>query len=346
MSDPTPPVPPVYEAYRPIEVFVVEERSRPRYWLHGLLLVVTMFTMLVVGAQMQYNFLRGIPSFSFDERTLPVYNSNWGDLRVMFETLFPITWIAQDPLRILMGVPFALTLMLILLAHEMGHYLYCRHYDVDATLPYFIPAPTLIGTLGAFIRIKSPIRSRSALFDIGIAGPIAGFVIAVAVLFLSLPLSKPLVPNTPGADILGYPLIFYLVHWLLTSIGLSGAGRVPLDQVYLHPTAIAAWVGMFATALNLLPGGQLDGGHIVFALFPRLQKHVSLFTIGVLLPMGVYLWQGWWIWAFLLALTGLQHPRVPAWPGVDRNRKLVALIGLALLILTFVPMPFNGAALR
>ncbi len=332
MSDPTPPVPPVYEAYRPIEVFVVGERSRPRYWLHGLLLLVTIFTMLVVGARLQYNFLNNLPAFSMDESTLP---------------LFPLGWIAEQPLRLLLGLPFALTLMLILLAHELGHYLYCRHYGVDATLPFFIPAPTLIGTLGAFIRIKSPIRSRSALFDIGIAGPIAGFVVALAVLVCSLALSKPMLPGTAESDIIfGYPLIFHLAHWGLGILGLSGPGRIPLEQAYLHPTAIAAWVGMFATALNLLPGGQLDGGHIVFSLFPRLHKHVSRLTVGILLPMGIFLWAGWLVWAALLFVSGLRHPQVPAWPGVDGNRKLVALIGLALLILTFVPMPFNGAALR
>jgi len=334
MSDPTPPVPPIYEAYRPIEVFVVAERPRPRYWLHGLLLLATVFTTLVVGARLEFNFLNNLPAFSMDESTLP---------------LFPIGWILQQPGRLLLGVPFAATLMLILLAHELGHYLYCRRYGVDATLPFFIPAPTLIGTLGAFIRIKSPIRSRSALFDIGIAGPIAGFVVALVVLIFSLALSKPMAPGAAESDIVfGYPLIFHLVHWMLITLlpALSGPGRIPLDQAYLHPTAVAAWVGMFATALNLLPGGQLDGGHIVYSLAPRVHKHISRLTVGILLPMGVFLWAGWLVWAVLLTISGIRHPQVPAWPGVDGSRKLVALLGLILLILTFVPMPFNGAALR
>ena len=143
--------------------------------------------------------------------------------------------------------------MLILLAHEMGHYLCCRYYGVNATLPFFIPAPTLIGTLGAFIRIRSPIRSRAALFDIGIAGPIAGFAVAVTVLMFALPLSKPMPPDLAGPDIqLGYPLIFRLVWYILPLTQLKASAGSALHSIYFHPTAIAAWVGMFATALNLL----------------------------------------------------------------------------------------------
>src|SRR5512141_3114088 len=166
MSDPTPPVPYLYEEPRPIEVFVVAPPARPRSWLHVLLLLLTLFTTLIVGARLEYNFLHNLPAFTLQEDTLP---------------MFPLSWIYHAPSRLLLGLPFAGTLLAILLAHEMGHYVFCVRYGVNATLPYFIPAPTLIGTLGAFIRIKSPIRSREALFDIGIAGPIAGFVVAVAV---------------------------------------------------------------------------------------------------------------------------------------------------------------------
>lgn len=330
MSDPIPPASSTYDL-RPLEVFMVQERPRRRYWLHGLLLLATIFTTLVVGARLEFNFLHDLPAFSLDDSTLP---------------LFPLRWVVTEPSRLLLGVPFAGTLLLILLSHEMGHYLYCMRYGVNATLPFFIPAPTLIGTLGAFIRIKSPIRSREALFDIGIAGPIAGFVVAFITLVAALGLSKPLPPGMPSSDIVvGYPLVFHLAHRLLGMLGV-GPGKIPLPMAYLHPTAIAAWVGMFATALNLLPGGQLDGGHMVYALSPRLHKHVSRLTVGILLPMGFFLWAGWFVWALLLTLSGVRHPVVPAWPGLRANRKLLALMALAMLILTFVPEPLKGAAFR
>ena len=142
-----------------MEVYVVRP-PKPRYALHAMLFLATIFTTLVVGARMEFNFLRGLPPFYTGEGSLP---------------LFPIRW-ALHPSHLVLGIPFSFSLMLILLAHEMGHYLCCRYYGVHATLPFFIPFPSLIGTMGAFIRIRSPIRSRSALFDIGIAGPIAGFL--------------------------------------------------------------------------------------------------------------------------------------------------------------------------
>ena len=250
MSDPTPSLPPTIEYYRPAEVYVPRPRKR-HYWLHILLFLATVFSTLVVGARMEFNFQNNQPAFSLNDDALP---------------FFPVRWVLAQPSRLMLGLPFASTLMLILMAHEMGHYLYCRYYGVYATLPFFIPAPTLIGTLGAFIRIRSPISSRTALFDIGIAGPIAGFVVALAVLIFALPHSKMMVPTTLGSDIqLGYPLIFRLA-WAVLPLG--NARGSSLQGMYLHPTAIAAWVGMFATALNLLPGGQLDGGHIVFP-WPR-----------------------------------------------------------------------------
>ncbi len=286
----------------------------------------------MVGARLEFNFVNNLPAFSLDESTLP---------------FFPVRWVLAEPSRLLLGVPFAGTLLLILLSHEMGHFYYCVRYGVNATLPFFIPAPTLIGTLGAFIRIKSPIRSREALFDIGVAGPIAGFVVGLVVLLAALGLSKPMPLGIGQSDIqIGYPLIFHFAHRLLAAMGVGGAISVPLSAVYLHPTAVAAWVGMFATALNLLPGGQLDGGHMVYSLSPRLHKHVSRLTVGILLPMGFFLWAGWFVWAILLTISGMRHPLVPVWPGIHRNRKLLALFALLMLILTFVPEPLTGGALR
>src|SRR5206468_7929345 len=196
-------------------------------------------TTLVVGARMEFNFLHNLPVFSLNDDALP---------------LFPVRWALAQPSRLLLGIPFASTLMLILLAHEMGHYLCCRYYGVRATLPFFIPAPTMIGTLGAVIRIKSRIPTRKALFDIGIAGPIAGFVVAVITLALALNASKPLAGGVGPSDLrLGFPAIFFVMHDVLRSFAPGHAvAALPLARIYLHPTAIAAWVGMFATALNLL----------------------------------------------------------------------------------------------
>lgn len=317
------------EYYRPAEVFVVRA-PKQRYWLHIVLLLATIFTTLVVGARMEFNFQHNQPAFSLNDDEVP---------------FFPLRWAITEPSRLLLGLPFASTLMLILLAHEMGHYLCCRYYGVNATLPFFIPAPTLIGTLGAFIRIRSPIRSRAALFDIGIAGPIAGFVVAVTVLLFAMPLSKTLPPTMASPDIqLGYPLIFRLA-WYVLPLGQLKVGSSALRSIYFHPTAIAAWVGMFATALNLLPGGQLDGGHIVFSLAPRAHKTVSRLTILALIPMALYFWAGWLIWAVLLRISGMRHPMVAEWPGVTGVRRWVAAFGLVMLILTLAPAPFAHSSL-
>src|SRR5271156_2299154 len=209
------------EYYRPVEVFVVQP-PKQRYWLHIVLLLATIFTTLVVGARMEFNFEHNQPAFSLNDDEVP---------------FFPLRWMLAEPSRVLLGVPFASTLMLILLAHEMGHYLCCCYYGVNATLPFFIPAPTLIGTLGAFIRIRSPIRSRAALFDIGIAGPIAGFVVATTVLIFALPMSKVVPVAATDLDVqLGYPLIFRVVSALLPLAGAQGGSSLP-QNMYFHPTA-------------------------------------------------------------------------------------------------------------
>jgi membrane-associated protease RseP (regulator of RpoE activity) len=305
---------------------------RQRYWLHALLLLLTCFTTLVMGARMQFNYAHNEPALWLSDNS---------------PSLFPINWVVSNPALVLGGLPFAATLMLILLAHEMGHYLYCRRYGVWATLPFFIPGLPLFGTFGAFIRIRSPIRSRTALFDIGIAGPVAGFVVAVAVLAVSLGWSKPMHPGVGAAAYeLGYPLIFQLAHRLLASLSLlHGSAALPLDRVLLHPTAIAAWVGMFATSLNLLPGGQLDGGHIVFSIAPKAHKFVSRLTILILLPMAYYLWTGWFVWAILLQLSSLRHPQVAEWPRVSGGRTWLAVLALLMLALTLTPAPIRGSSL-
>ena len=239
------------------------------------------------------------------------------------------------------------TLMLFFLAHEMGHYLYCRRYGVYATLPFFIPVPTPIGTMGAVILIRSRIRSRTALFDIGIAGPIAGFVVALAVLVVSLAWSKPMQAGLGQPDYeLGYPLIFKIVYRLLAASGvIRGPAALTLGGILVHPTTIAAWVGMLATSLNLLPGGQLDGGHIIFSIAPQAHKQVSRLTILILLVMAYYLWSGWLVWAVLLWFTSFRHQQVAEWPRVSGGRLWLAVFALLMLVVTLTPAPLAHSSL-
>jgi Zn-dependent protease len=325
MSEPTSTFPTVLdrEQQREPGVWVIP-RPRQRWRLYGLFFVLTLFSTTVVGARMQYNFLHRQPVFSLNDDTL---------------SLFPISWIAHHPANLLLGLPFSLTLMFILFAHEMGHYLYARRYRVYVTPPLFVPCPylSLFGTLGAFIRIKSPIPSRAALFDIGIAGPLAGFIPACVALVYGLSLSRPVASTTTSLQ-LGFPLVFHLAAHLLHI-------AVPLSALSLHPIAAAAWVGMFATALNLLPVGQLDGGHIIFSISPRGHRWISLAAIVVLVPLGKYLWLGWLVWAALLTAT-LQHPRVPRYPDATGGRRVLAFCALVILALTFTPAPLKNGSGR
>jgi len=312
---------------------------RPRCWVHALLLAATAFTTLVVGARLEFNFQNNLPALVDLGGRIP---------------FFPVEWVLEHPSRLLLGIPFATTLLLILLAHEMGHYLFCRYYGVRATLPFFIPAPTLIGTLGAVIRIKAPIRSRAALFDIGIAGPIAGFVVAVLTLMAALVLSKPLGTVGPSEIRLEFPRIFYAVHGALRYIAPKQAVSIlPLARVYLHPMAIAAWVGMYATALNLLPSGQLDGGHIVYALAPRTHRVISWITVAVLIYLGAVAYKSdqssysWWFWAGLITVMNIltfRHRQAPEDPAIPSNRWGLAIIAAVMLFVTFTLSPFHISA--
>jgi membrane-associated protease RseP (regulator of RpoE activity) len=329
MSDLIPQVSSTTDFYRPVEVFVVHP-PKPRYWLHILLFVVTIFTTLVVGARMEFNFLHNQPNFVAGNEFMP---------------FFPVEWALARPARLLLGIPFSASLLFILFAHEMGHYLYCRHYHVYATLPFFIPAPTLIGTVGAVIRIRSPIRSRTALFDIGIAGPIAGFTVAITTLFAALLLSKPAATAAIQPDlVLGFPLVFQVAHQILAAVAPNSSAALPLDGVLFHPTAVAAWVGMFATALNLLPSGQLDGGHIVYALWPRAHRWISWITVLFLVYLGWH-YAGWRLWAVLITAMNViswRQRQAPDFPGISSGRWLLAALALLMLVLTFAPVPFHG----
>jgi membrane-associated protease RseP (regulator of RpoE activity) len=253
----------------------------------------------------------------------------------------------EEPWKFYQGFPFSLTLLAILGTHEFGHYWMARHHGVPVTLPYFIPAPSLIGTFGAFIRIKGAVPNRGALFDIGVAGPLAGFVVAVPAIVLGLTLSD----IKPAAELsgigLGSSLLFNGLVYVL--LGITPQAY----DVILHPIAFAGWIGFLVTAFNLIPASQLDGGHIIYSLFGRWHRPVTLLCMLALLPMGWY-WPGWWLWAFIIFWFSGPHvawrqgwhmafahpPLLDEATPLSRTQKWVAAAALAIFVLTFPPVPF------
>src|ERR1700677_4785260 len=226
---------------------------KPPFWPALILFLMTLVSTLAVGAEFALSYAHNVAPFSGDENPLTMM-------------MAPL----QHPRLLLLGIPFSLTLLGILLMHEMGHYFTCKYYGVDVSYPYFIPAPTLFGTFGAFLRIRSPITTRRALFDIGIAGPIAGFLVAVPLLAYGIAISKIVPGAQQNADFFfGNPLLMRIF------IGLFHPGADP-SSLLLHAVARAAWFGLFATALNLLPVWQLDGGHILYSLASKKHKEFSL----------------------------------------------------------------------
>jgi membrane-associated protease RseP (regulator of RpoE activity) len=284
------------------EILVEEPEPRPAYGLALALFVATLGTTVVAGA-----LIDGADPFA-------------------------------RPAEVVRGIPFSLTLMAILLTHEMGHYLTSRYYGVRASLPYFIPAPPIpffIGTFGAFINMRSPIMRRGPLLEIGAMGPIAGFVVAVVAVIAGLESSS----YQPKPDSMGVGLG---PSALFLGLALSILGVPPDGSIIdLHPVAVAGWVGFLVTALNLLPIGQLDGGHITYALFGRRHKTISIVTILGLGILGLVAWPGWLVWGILGAVIGLRHP-----PVVDqdlplsRRQRAIAWASVVIFILTFTPVPF------
>jgi membrane-associated protease RseP (regulator of RpoE activity) len=242
---------------------------------------------------------------------------------------------------LLNGLWYALTILAILGAHELGHYLACRYYGISATLPYFLPIPfPLTGTAGAFIRIRQPIRTKPALFDIGVAGPLAGFLVVVPALFIGLTFSRvvPLPENFSGMA-LGEPLLFRAAAWLVW-------GSVP-DHLSLnmHPMAFAAWFGLLATALNLFPIGQFDGGHIAYAALGPRSLFVTIGTIVIAIGLCFYS-SSWIVWTglavALLSAFGWRHP--PTWDDhvpLDRTRLWLAFVALVVFVLCFTAAPIE-----
>jgi hypothetical protein len=239
------------------------------------------------------------------------------------------------------GLWYSLTIVGTLGAHEMGHYLFCRRYNVDATLPFFLPLPPwpfFTGTLGAVIKIREPFPNRTALFDIGVAGPIAGFLVLVPALFFGLSMSNIVPTPTEGQGwLLGRPLLFRWAVYLMFGPMPDGM------SLNMHPMVFASWFGMLATALNLLPFGQLDGGHITYATLKRYSTPVSLATVSTAVVMT-------WVstsWIFLavmmllmLLLLGPRHPRViNEWHPLPPSRYVIAVIALIILAVCFTPVP-------
>jgi membrane-associated protease RseP (regulator of RpoE activity) len=299
----------------PVEyVWLPRPKFQDRRWVHAALLLATIVSTTLVGSAH--------------------YQSYATDFGVHRQALDTVT-------LLLRGFWYSGTILAILGCHELGHYFACRYYDVDASLPFFLPAPLpLTGTLGAFIRIREPIPSKRMLFDIGIAGPIAGFVVAVPALFIGLAMSRVVV-FPPGLDglSLGEPLLFKFASWIRWGTTPEGY------TINLHPVAFAAWFGLLATALNLFPIGQLDGGHISYAVLGRRSSVVTLVMIGCAVVL-TWFSASWLVWTVLMVVMllafGRHHPRtfdeeVP----LDRRRRLLALFALVMFILCFTPAPIE-----
>ncbi len=298
----------------PVFVWHPHPKFQDRRWLHLLLFLLTIASTTLVGAS-HYS------SFQSDFQPLPLSMSLTALL--------------------LKGAWYSGTILGILGCHELGHYFACRYYDVDASLPFFIPAPLpLTGTLGAFIRIREPIPSKRMLFDIGIAGPLAGFAVAVPTLFIGLAMSRvvALPPDFTGLS-LGEPLLFKLASKLTWGTVADGY------SLNLHPMAFAAWFGLLATALNLFPIGQLDGGHISYAVLGRRSTLVTLGTMCVAIAL-TWFSTSWLVWTVLmigmLFAFGPRHPRtIDEHIPLDRARLILAFVALVIFVLCFTPTPIE-----
>jgi membrane-associated protease RseP (regulator of RpoE activity) len=289
-------------------------KFQDRVWLHVLLFVLTVVTTTYTGI---YHYL----AFQSD--------------------FLPERYTALTAALVLRGFWYSGTILAILGCHELGHYFACRYYDVDASRPFFLPVPIAItGTMGAFIRIREPIPAKHMLFDIGIAGPIAGFLVAVPALAIGVSMSHvvQLPQNFVGLE-LGEPLLFKLFSWLVW-------GSIPAGySLNLHPVAFAAWFGLLATALNLFPFGQLDGGHISYAVLGRRSTYVTYVMLLVAVGLAS-LYTSWIVWTMLmiamLFVFGPRHPRVfDEEVPLDRTRLILALVALLIFILCFTPAPIQ-----
>jgi membrane-associated protease RseP (regulator of RpoE activity) len=306
------PIPPRYStvpAHPPLKTLV----------LAILLFLLTLGTCLVAGAHFAAAYAEN-EAVNFDE------------------FLNALTLLYKHPFALISGLPFALTLLSILLVHELGHYFACRHHHIHSSYPYFIPFPSLIGTFGAFILIRSPIRTKRALFDVGASGPLFGFIVAIPTLLFGI-LHAKIVPDLADpkhvSAVLGTPLI-------VRGLAALFYPHTPAANILLHPVGRAAWVGLFATSLNLLPAAQLDGGHILRSLSPRIHRYFSIVVPLILIALPLFhFWVGWYVWGALLFIIRFFR-FVPIFDPEPLNpaRRFGALISLAVFILCFMPSPF------
>jgi membrane-associated protease RseP (regulator of RpoE activity) len=300
---------------------------RDKTWLNGLLFVLTVLTTCFAGLSWSANFLFFESGAASGANPVAEAGRALSDPR-----LFPLSAL------------YAVALMIILIGHELGHYLTCRRYDILATPPYFLPGPPFIGTFGAFIRIKSPIHFKRQLFDIGANGPLAGFFLAFPALAVGLAFSR-VATVVPAGDSMsfGEPLLFKLLSAFFIGRISDGAALV------LHPVGWAGWVGILVTSFNLIPFGQLDGGHIAYAFLGRKARLVSKGVIVVFVVMGVFYWVGWFLWAAVILFfefkskLRLRHP-----PVLDENvpldpkRRFRGVLVVVIFILSFIPDPVKG----
>ena len=299
-------------------------RRRDRIWLHVVLFFATVATTALVGQHYYLNYVSDVGGRRFVLAAGRVFvGGQWHNL-------------------LLGGLWYSLAVLLILGTHELGHYLTCRHYGVSASLPYFLPLPLFpSGTLGAVIRIREPLRTKRQLFDMAIAGPIAGFLVALPVMVVGFAWSRVvrLSPALAGGFEFGDPLLFRLASWVRF-------GTIPEGYTLaLHPLGFAAWFGFLATAFNLLPFWQLDGGHVSYAVFGRRSKLVSQLTAAVTIAL-TFVSTSWLVWAVIMTVVLLwfraQHPpTVDEHVPLDVKRRWLAVAALAMLILSFTPVPLT-----
>jgi membrane-associated protease RseP (regulator of RpoE activity) len=296
------------------------------YGLPLLLLAVSAVTTTANGARFMQNFVEGMQ---------PVVRES---------NLWRWTWLAGHPELFIAGLAFSAPLLGILLIHEFGHYFACRWHRIRATLPWVLPAPTLSGTAGAIIQIRSRIPTRDALMDVGIYGPLAGYLASALAVAVGFTLSFPAPVNAPPALVrFGCePLTVRLLHALLVHWDPLIPG---FDRIAPHPVLVAGWIGLFITSLNLIPGGQLDGGHILYAISPKAHRVLTTALPFVLFLAGTLFWVGWLLWGLFLLIPAMRHPNVPLQPGLKRGRVFLGMIGLAMLLLTFTPTPFYDSSL-
>lgn len=292
------------------------------YCLPALLLGASLVTTTANGARFMMNFSEGLQ---------PVVRDS---------DLWPWPWLSRHPHLFTSGFAFSFTLLGILLVHEFGHYIACRAHGIDATLPWVLPAPTLSGTVGAVIRLRSRIPARDALMDVGVYGPLAGYLASTLAIAVGFVLSDPAPARGPAPLVRfgGEPLTIWLIHSFIASCNPS----IPaFNKLVPHPVLIAGWIGLFITSLNLIPGGQLDGGHILYAFSPRLHSIFTNFLPLVLILAGIHYWAGWILWGLFLLLPPMRHPRVLLTNHLSRRRAVLGIIGLAIFVLTFTPTPFH-----